>query len=363
VYPALAVHQALQKIEPHTHEVLWVGGEGGMEAELVTRQGVPYRSIPAAGLHGVGWRALPKNLNLIRRGISASRQILRELKPDALFFTGGYVAAPMALAGRYSGGKRPAVVLYVPDIEPGMALNFLARFANKITVTASESRQYFSSAAQIEVTGYPVRGDLLQWEKSTAFRAFNLDQKLPVLFVWGGSKGARSINQALSAILPALLEQVQIIHISGTLDWPQVEARVEQLSPLQKSCYRPFPYLHDEMGAAYTIADLVVARAGASALGEFPMFALPAILVPYPYAWRYQKVNASYLENRGGALFLADEDLPARLQPLVLELINDPDRLRQMRDAMKSLARPQAAEAIARQILDAAGNGEPGVKL
>lgn len=363
MYPALAVHQALQKIEPPGLDILWVGGEGGMEEELVRRQGIPYRSVPAAGLHGVGWRTLPKNLDRVRRGFSASRLILRELNPDALFFTGGYVAAPMALASRFSGGKRPATVLYVPDIEPGLALKFLARFADKITVTASASLQYFSKSAQVAVTGYPVRGDLFQWEKSAAYRVFNLDQQLPVLFVWGGSKGARSINRALLAALPAILKQMQVIHISGMLDWPEVAALNELLKPLEKSRYRPFPYLHEEMGAAYTIADLVVARAGASALGEFPMFGLPAILVPYPYAWRYQKVNASFLEARGGAVVLADEDLPEKLLPLIQELINDPDRLKAMRDVMETLAKPEAAGRIARQILDAAGYGTPGVEL
>ncbi len=361
MYPALAVHQAFQTINPPGLEVLWVGGEGGMETELVTRQGIPYRSVPAAGIHGVGWRTLPKNFGQIRRGYTASRLILREFNPDAVFFTGGYVAVPMALANRFAGDRRPATVLFVPDIEPGLALKFLARFADKIMVSTEASHQYFSKSIELQVTGYPVRADLVAWQKADAYRVFQLDTHLPVVFVWGGSKGARSINRALLAVLPTLLEQMQVIHISGTLDWPEVSARLDTLNQAQKQRYRPFPYLHEEMGAAYSIADLVVARAGASALGEFPCFSLPAILVPYPYAWRYQKINASFLETRGAAVELADEDLSAKLLPLVQGLINDPDRLRQMKDSMKSLAKPEAAGEIARQILDAASHGTPGV--
>ncbi|MCA2001661.1 MAG: glycosyltransferase, partial [Chloroflexi bacterium] len=116
VYPALAVLDALISQRPTT-EVLWVGGEGGMEEELVKRAGFPYRSIPAAGLHGVGLRALPGNAAKLARGVLASRRILREFKPDALFFTGGFVAAPMALAG-----MNVPTALYAPDIEPGLAL-------------------------------------------------------------------------------------------------------------------------------------------------------------------------------------------------------------------------------------------------
>src|SRR3972149_5003149 len=107
VYPALAVHSALTSQHPNV-ETLWVGGEGGMEEELVNRAGISYRSIPAAGVHGVGLRALPGNIAKLTRGVMASRRILREFKPDVLFFTGGFVAAPLAWAGRYAYKAHPA---------------------------------------------------------------------------------------------------------------------------------------------------------------------------------------------------------------------------------------------------------------
>ena len=113
--------------------------------------------------------------------------------------------------------------------------------------------------------------------------------------------------------------------------------------------YHPTPYLH-EMGAALAAADLAVSRAGASTLGELPLFGLPAVLVPYPYAWRYQKVNARYLENHGAALVLEDASLGSSLFPTLQGLLGDPHRLSMMRAAMRSLARPQAAQAIADQL-------------
>jgi UDP-N-acetylglucosamine--N-acetylmuramyl-(pentapeptide) pyrophosphoryl-undecaprenol N-acetylglucosamine transferase len=106
----------LRTLQRSNLQTLWVGGEGGMEEDLVKRAGIPYRSIPAAGVHGVGLRTLPGNVAKLMRGVIASRRILREYKPDVLFFTGGYVAAPMALAG----GKIPTV-LFVPYIENGLA--------------------------------------------------------------------------------------------------------------------------------------------------------------------------------------------------------------------------------------------------
>src|SRR5215208_6973695 len=211
VYPALAVHSALAgKIK--NLDTLWVGGEGGMEESLVKRQSIPYQSVPAAGIHGVGLRTLPRNLLIITRGVFAARRILNEFKPDVLFFTGGFVAVPMALAGH----SIPSL-LYVPDIEPGMALKSLARFADVIAVTTDESQQFFNK--KVFETGYPLRADLALWDRQTATQHLDLSGKFPVLLAWGGSKGARSINKAILNNLHALLEKFELVHITGKLDW------------------------------------------------------------------------------------------------------------------------------------------------
>lgn len=320
-----------------------------MEQELVERAGIPFRDIPAAGLHGVGLPALPRNLFQLGRGWLAARRILREFRPDALFFTGGYVAGPMALAGR-----SVPTLLYVPDIEPGLALKSLARYADRIALTAAESGRYFPGARRTTVTGYPVRAELAEWTREKAARLFNLSGDLPVLLIFGGSLGARSINMAILNHLSSLLELAQIVHISGRLDWPAVETAMQALPAQLSGRYHAMPYLH-EMGAALAAADLAVSRAGASVLGEFPYFGLPAVLVPYPHAWRYQKVNADYLAERGAAVVLPDEVLQSRLLPLVKDLLLNPAKRQAMRAAMRALSRPEAAAAIAGQLIELAG--------
>ena len=348
MYPALAVHHALT-LRRSDVETLWVGAEGGMEQDLVKRAGIPYRSIPAAGLHGVGARALPANVIKLTRGLLASRRILREFRPDVLFFTGGYVAAPMAVAAR-----KTRILLFVPDIEPGLALRFLARFADRIALTASESRNYFLDAERLVITGYPLRPDLSDWSREKATAHFELDPTAPVLLVTGGSKGARSINMAVLKNLPALLERAQIVHLTGSLDWPVVEKAMSEL-PLQlRQRYHAVPYSH-EMGAALAAADLVLSRAGASTLGEYPFFGLPAILVPYPHAWRYQQVNADHLAERNAAVILLDEFLEGRLLRLVTDLLNNKAKLEAMRAAMRAASQPHAADAIASQLVELAG--------
>jgi UDP-N-acetylglucosamine--N-acetylmuramyl-(pentapeptide) pyrophosphoryl-undecaprenol N-acetylglucosamine transferase len=348
VYPALSVQGALKVKSPNV-ETLWIGGEGGMEEELVKRAGISYESIPAAGVHGVGLRALPGNITKLTRGVIESRNILGDYHPDVLFFTGGYVAAPMAFAGRAT-----PTLLYVPDIEPGLALKFLSRFADCIAVTAPDSKKYFSHPERIVITGYPLRADLANWSREKATQHLGLSSNLPTLLIFGGSKGARSINMAVFKQVKSLLEMAQVIHITGNLDWSTVEAAFKELPEALSKHYHIMPYLH-EMGSALAAADLVISRAGASTLGEYPFFGLPAILVPYPFAWRYQKVNAEYLAERGAAVILQDELLDENLLAITKRLLDHPNKREAMRAAMQSLSHPNAADAIASQLLELAG--------
>lgn len=336
-------------------EILWLGGESEIDQDLLARFGVNYQTIPAAGVHGVGVKELPGNLYQLLRGLFKARKILREFKPDVLFFTGGYLAVPTALAG----WSIPSV-LFVPDIEPGLALKTIARFADMIALTAERSRQYFRTKDKMVVTGYPVRSELKTWTPEKAREVFRLQNDLPVLLVFGGSKGARSINQALTAVLSELLEVTQVIHITGKLDWEKLQNLPEKLPAQLRERYRIYPYLYQRMGAALTLADLVVSRAGASVLGEFSYFELPAVLVPYPYAWRYQRVNAQYLVDQKAAVMIKDQDLEPRLLTTVRELIGDPERLHKMSENMARTAKPDAAKSLAHLLLKAGGMDQGG---
>jgi UDP-N-acetylglucosamine--N-acetylmuramyl-(pentapeptide) pyrophosphoryl-undecaprenol N-acetylglucosamine transferase len=340
----------LQALGDKVQSVLWVGSRGGMEASLVERARLPFTTISAAGVHGVSMRSLPRNLLLLVCGWWQSLGILGKFHPNVLFFTGGYVAAPMAVAG-----SRIPILLFTPDIEPGMALKFLAGFADIIAVPADESLVFFKKHRRVVVTGYPTRPELSNWERSTARMKLFLSDDLPVLLFAGGSKGAHSINLAAMNALPELLQFCQVVHITGNLDWEEVETFRSAFIHENKGRYHAFPYMHEEMGAALAAADLVVSRAGASILGEYPLFGLPAVLVPYPHAWRYQKVNAAHLASRGAAITLEDGDLQSQLLPTVKELLHNPARLLAMRRAMAALATPLAADKIAALALELGG--------
>jgi UDP-N-acetylglucosamine--N-acetylmuramyl-(pentapeptide) pyrophosphoryl-undecaprenol N-acetylglucosamine transferase len=240
------------------------------------------------------------------------------------------------------------VLIYLPDIEPGLAIRFLSRFAAKVAVTSQESYQYLPRK-KVVVTGYPVRSELSAVDRLGARQALDLDLDDNTLLVFGGSRGSRSINQALVAGLQELLPTCQIIHVSGRLDSEWVAAAAEDLPTTLKSRYHHYGYLH-EMPTALVAADLAVTRAGAATLGEFPAAGLAAILVPYPFAGQHQDANAHYMERNGAARTLRDAELGQKLVPTVVELLNDHKTLVRMREAAKAMARPDAAEAIAGQL-------------
>jgi undecaprenyldiphospho-muramoylpentapeptide beta-N-acetylglucosaminyltransferase len=352
VYPGLAVAEAMIAQYPDV-ELMFVGSVDGFERPLVEQAGVKfahYDEVRAGPLHGVNpVRALVSVVNLAV-GTMQALGLVRKRQPQTLLLTGGWVGLPVAIAAKM---MRIPVLIYLPDIEPGLTIQMLKRFANRVAVTVAESIAYFRPRETI-VTGYPVRQAVAKTSRAEAATHFGLDPQRKTLLVFGGSRGARSINEALLAILPDLLaDGVQVVHISGALDWPEVEARRNALS--DSANYHAFPYLHDEMGLALAAADLVVSRAGASVLGELPLFGLASILVPYPYAWRYQKVNADYLADRGAAVRMDDQDMAQKLLPTIRSLLADSEHLAQMRACAAALAQPNAARLLAQELARLAG--------
>ena len=360
MYPALAVVAELKQ-QRDPLDMRWVGSVGGMEQALVERADLTFESIAAVGLRGKNPVAALKSLWTLGQGYLQSRRIIRDFQPDVLFVTGGYVCVPVTLAARQAGVP---IIIYLPDIEPGLAIKFLARLADRVAVTTAEAQKFFRSGLTV-VTGYPVRRELTAptWGetgaevRSSARRQLGLGDDLPVLLVFGGSRGARSINRAVNGQLEAYLEVCQVVHVSGQLDIEWVQARRAGLPPALQTRYHLSAYLHEKMVAALLAADLAVSRAGASTLGEFPAAGLPAILVPYPYAGAHQNLNANYLAGHQAALVVKDTDLNLRLKDIVLNLITDKQQLQTMRSASKSLAKPEAASRLAQEILEVGYRG------
>lgn len=356
VYPAIAVAEILGQ---RGAELSFVGSLGGFERPLLEEAGISfahYDEVRAGPLHGVSpLRALISLANLVLGTVQAVR-LLGRYKPQSLLLTGGWVGLPVAAAARLRGVPS---LIYLPDIEPGLAIRILQRFAQRVATTVSDSAVYFPAGKTV-ATGYPVRAEMAeaardpQQARADAQKRFSLDPSRRTLLVFGGSRGARSINLALLDILPELLaDGWQVLHITGTLDWEQMQERKRAVTDSED--YHAYAYLHDEMALAFACADLVVCRSGASTLGELPLYSLPSILVPYPYAWRYQKVNAEWLAERGAAVVMVDAAMAETLLPTIRNLVQDSAQLDTMRAAAAALAQPEGAQNVARELLSLAG--------
>lgn len=348
VYPALAVLQALKN---KTEEVLWVGSRSGMEETLLARYQIPFKAISAAGIHGIDILRLPKNSLQLFKGWLESKAIIRDFKPHVIFFTGGYLGIPMSAAAR----NIPSVV-FVPDIEPGQALKIIMRSANSIAVSTDQSLRYIQEKNKVKITGYPLRKEIKKWDRKKSRAHFNIPPKAKVLLVFGGSKGARSINQALMPVLNKLTEEMHVIHITGVDNWENVLTIIKADSSFKSPRYHAFPFLHEDIGAAFAAADLAVCRAGASTIGELPYFGLPAIMVPYPHAWQYQQQNAEYLVNAGGAEIIEDKNLSTELYRKITKTIPNIQKIESMRKNLRKLAVADAEQSIANMLLEVGQN-------
>jgi UDP-N-acetylglucosamine:LPS N-acetylglucosamine transferase len=352
VYPALAVARALRRVAPDV-TLDFATSVSGIENEmLVSGQDVVthWHKIRSGPFNGVSILRKINSLVQIGLGIGQSFALLQSTKPDVIFLTGGWVGFPVAIGATL---LRIPIVTYVPDIEPARALKALGRFATVITATAQQTEQYFSKKKKVVETGYPLRPQVLEATREKGLAYFGIDPNKRTLLVFGGSRGSRAINYAILRHIEKLMQipDLQILHVSGKLDAQDMRAKYDALPAEIKARYHLHDYVED-FGLALAVADLVVSRAGAGTIGEFPVFGLPAILIPLAYSWRYQEVNADWLASRNAAIRLDEPQMDDQLVPMITELMTQPERLAKLREGAVAIARRDGAENIARVILD-----------
>jgi UDP-N-acetylglucosamine--N-acetylmuramyl-(pentapeptide) pyrophosphoryl-undecaprenol N-acetylglucosamine transferase len=348
VYPALAVAAALRKLtEGQALELLYIGVRGKIDEEIAAREGMAFRSVTAGPLRVGSVLGTARGGIKLAAGTAQAFSILRRFKPDVVFASGGYGSVGVGLAARARRGK---LLVLLPDVEAGLAVRTLAKVADRIAVTVQPAQAGMPPEKTV-LTGYPVREAFFEAEMMAAREQLGLDTRLPTLLVSGASSGASRLNHAVSSWATDFLEIGQLIHLCGTADEAWLRAGVEMLPEDVRSRYHLYGYLHDEMPLAMAAADLAVMRAGASVLGELPATRLPAILVPGEYEGWDQAPNAKYLEDNDAAVMLT-QDRIGELQSMVMYLINNETRLANMRAALGKLAKPEAAENLARLLVE-----------
>lgn len=351
VFPGIALAERLAA-EPGV-EVTFAGTSTGQEARLVPAAGFAFETVEARPLpRGLSTGTLAAPLVAVR-SIAACRSLVE--RADVVVGMGGYVSVPVGLAA--VRGDRP-LVLHEQNAVPGLANRALARFASAACVAFAEAGTRLPRRARVVVTGNPVRSRVLEAARDRerlaagAYAELGLEPGVRTLVVFGGSQGALRLNTAAAQAIPMLLAgraDLQVLLLTGPL---HERVALEALGSLER--VRALGFL-ERMELAYAVADLVVARAGATTCAEVSVCGIPAVLVPYPHATgRHQEANARALERAGGAVVVPDAALtPERLAALVLELLADPAGLSAMAQGMRSWARPDAAEAVAREVLAA----------
>ncbi len=335
LFPGVALAEHLREREPGA-EVLFVGTERGIEARELPRLGWPLELISVRGVKTQGALGAVRGLLSVPRALLESRRILKRFRPDVVIGVGGYASAPVVLMARLCG--IPTGIME-QNSRPGLANRVLGKICRAIFLTFEDSRRFFPEK-KILMTGNPVRSALTRALPAAG------SHRPPCLLVIGGSQGAVAVNQAVVAAMKILAARGQapaIIHHTGKAGYEEtVKAYAE--AGITATCHE---FIQD-MGAAYAAADLVIARAGATTVAELALCGLPAIFIPYPHAAdNHQELNAAALVENGAALMFRQSELQAeQLADTVANLFGDPDRLEQMKAAMRSRARPDAAAAI-----------------
>ncbi len=331
VIPALAIANEIK--QRYGAEILFVGTSRGIENRLVPAAGYQLKRIEVGALNRVSLLTRVKTMVSLPLAVLEARKLLRNFQPDVVIGVGGYASGPLMLAA--TRGRYPTVV-FEPNVVPGFANRAVAKRVDVACVHFQETCRFFRKC---EVTGVPVRAEFFQIQPKTTGE--------PTLLLFGGSQGARALNRALTAAAKELVRRVaglHIVHQTGKADFDECRAEYDHAGvPAEVS-----PFI-DKMADAFSRADLLICRSGASTVAEVAAAGKPAIFVPLPTAADdHQKRNAEAFANRDAGVLLEQEELTAtRLAELTASLLADRDRLLRMGSAARELAHPDAAARIA----------------
>jgi len=345
VYPGIAIAEEWMRLHPDS-TVTFVGTSRGVEAKAVPAAGFAFRAIDVRGFPRRPGIGMVTSLVAFVRSFFQVAGIIKEVKPHVVIATGGYVSGPVGLWARLLAIP---LVLQEQNSVPGATNRWLSLIASQVHISFIESRSYFRKKNNLKVSGNPIRSSLLRQDRQSAYESLALDPTRRTLLVFGGSRGAASINRAVAGALP-LLTQVANLQVLWQTGADEADS-MRDLAGRMSYPVRVHAYL-DQMDKAYAIADLAVCRAGAMTIAELTACGVPAILIPYPHAARdHQTQNARGLVDRGAAEMILDPDLAAAdLASHIQALFRDEARLRRMARNARAFSRTNAAERIVHAI-------------
>ena len=341
INPALAI---AREIAAHGGEVLFIGNEGKMEQELVPKEGFDIKCIKVSGLK----RSLsPKNIVALWQaagGVLKTRKIIKEFNPDIVIGCGGYVSGPAVLS---AAKLKIPTLIHEQNAFAGMTTKILCRYADTVCISFEESRKYLANAKNIVLTGNPVRENILELGCEEARKRLGITNKLVLVF--GGSLGAKKINDTMQQFIFETDESYNIVWGTGNRAYDEIMANLKNKKIPQNIKIMPYIYNMDEIMSA---ADIVVSRAGAITLGEICAKGKCAVLIPSPYvANNHQEYNARAMEKNGAAELICEADLTAKtLKDKIDSILKNPDKIKTMQQNALKMGMPDASKIIYKEI-------------
>ncbi|RDY25727.1 undecaprenyldiphospho-muramoylpentapeptide beta-N-acetylglucosaminyltransferase [Romboutsia weinsteinii] len=349
VYPAIAIANRIKEEYPDA-EILFVGTEKGIESEIVPKYGYELKTVTVQGFKRKIDLDNVKRVFKLFKGLEQSRKVVKKFKPDVVIGTGGYVSGPVLFNA--SMCKFPTVV-HEQNSFPGVTNKILSKMVTEVLTSFEDSHERFpeGSRQKLVLTGNPVRKEILTARKSTARRNLGISEDKKMVLCYGGSGGARKINDAMKLVIENMVkDDVAFIFATGKYYYEEFAKSIEHIN--FKPYQRVVPYLED-MANALAASDLVIGSAGAISLAEITALGKPSIIIPKAYtAENHQEYNAKSIEKQGAGIAILEKNLtPESLNNAVFSLLGNKEKLIDMASASKTIGKPEAIDLIVAEIV------------
>lgn len=340
IYPALALIREIRSTTKQA-DFLYIGTEKGLESELVTREDIPFKTIDITGFKRKISIENVKTILRFVKGVHKSKRILKDFKPDVVIGTGGYVCGPVVYAAAKLG--IPTIVHEQNSI-PGMTNKFLSRYVDHVAICFEEARAYFPKE-KVVLTGNPRATEVVAMEKGKGLASLGLKKDVKTVLIFGGSRGAKPINDAVVKSLNIFREKpYQVLYVTGEIHFEEVKKEIELTGDTSNVIVKPFIHHMPEVLANI---DLAVTRAGATTLAELTSLGVPSVLIPSPYVTNnHQEKNARALSDHGAALLLLEKDLTANSLITHIDTVMDDEQLASLSKNAAKLGMPDAAQRL-----------------
>ncbi len=346
LFPLVAVAEKIKMLQPNAN-ILFVGTKDKIESRVIPNLGYNFYSLSISGMpRKIGFGIFIFAYRLFV-SIIKSLWLCIKFKPDVAIGSGAYVSGPIVWAAKITGAK---VFLLEQNSYPGVTNRLLEKKADKIYISFKDSEKYFRFKDKLVQYGNPIRININKISKRDARIKYGFANDYPVIFVSGGSLGAKTINKAIAKNIEKLNE------LNVNIIWQCGNNYINEYAKYASSNVKVFPFITD-MGEAYSAASLVIARAGATTIAEVSYLGLPVIFIPSPNVTdNHQYKNAKALEEAEAAVLIKDEDAETAIIDVITKLLNDNDKLTQLSNNIKKFAGVNAADKIGAEILEAAEN-------